>query len=229
MKIQGRRIKWEPGALFLLVLLVGIWLAIGPDTFRDIPTRPGATTFPIRVADSRGVVETTSDPASGQHRFRMIMRDGHLSPDLSEEEFGRVFGPRVLGQAMSDRPNMLFRKLNITSWAGLAWLAIGFGGQFAFSARMLIQWWASERRRQSHVPTAFWLWSLIGSAMLFSYFVWRQDPVGVLGQCTGLVVYARNLRLIYKTRRRERRADGSASLEGIETDRDGVADDRPAR
>ena len=41
--------------------------------------------------------------------------------------------------------------------------------------------------------------------MLFTYFVWRQDFVGVLGQSTGVVIYARNIRLMYKQKRRARR------------------------
>lgn len=206
MRIQGKRIKWEPGALFLLVLLVGIWLAIGPDTFRDIPIRENSMTYPIRIADSRGVLEVTKSSTSGP-RFRVLMRDGYISDDMTAQEFGAAYGPQVLEQATAERPNWVFRKLNITSWMGFVWLAVGFGGQLAFSGRMVIQWLVSEKRRESHVPAAFWLWSLVGSVMLFSYFIWRQDPVGVLGQCTGLVVYARNLRLIYKSRKREARAE----------------------
>ena len=38
------------------------------------------------------------------------------------------------------------------------------------------------------------------------YFVWRQDPVALLGQASGVVIYSRNIRLIYKRRRREARA-----------------------
>ncbi len=205
MRIHGKRIKWEPGALFLLVLLVGVWLAIGPDTFRELPTREDSMTYPIRIVDSRGVVEVSMDPATHQPRFRVIMRDGYVSPDMDAQQFGTAYGPAVLAQASAERTNWVFRKLNITSWGGFVWVAIGFGGQFAFSGRMVLQWLSSEKRRSSHVSPAFWLWSLVGSVMLFSYFVWRQDAVGILGQCSGVVIYARNLRLIYKSRRREAR------------------------
>ncbi|TVQ63052.1 MAG: hypothetical protein EA379_04500 [Phycisphaerales bacterium] len=92
----------------------------------------------------------------------------------------------------------------------MAWIAVGFGGQAAFFGRMMLQWVVSERSRQSVVPAAFWWLSLLGGAALFSYFVWRRDVVGVLGQSTGVVIYARNLRLIYKSRRRERRIDAAA-------------------
>jgi lipid-A-disaccharide synthase-like uncharacterized protein len=67
---------------------------------------------------------------------------------------------------------------------------------------MLLQWFVSERKRESVIPEAFWWLSLIGGVALFAYFVWRQDIVGVLGQSSGLVIYARNIRLIYKQRKR---------------------------
>jgi hypothetical protein len=53
------------------------------------------------------------------------------------------------------------------------------------------------------IPASFWWLSLFGGVALFAYFVWRQDFVGVLGQSSGIVIYARNIRLIYKRRRRE--------------------------
>jgi lipid-A-disaccharide synthase-like uncharacterized protein len=34
--------------------------------------------------------------------------------------------------------------------------------------------------------------------MLFVYFIWRKDIVGIIGQSTGVFVYARNLLLIYR-------------------------------
>lgn len=40
------------------------------------------------------------------------------------------------------------------------WLIIGFSGQALFSARFLVQWLASERRRRSVIPIAFWYLSL---------------------------------------------------------------------
>ena len=76
------------------------------------------------------------------------------------------------------------------------WLAFGLLGQAMFSARFLVQWLASERKRQSVIPTAFWWLSLAGGATLLSYALWRRDPVFILGQGMGLVVYIRNLVLI---------------------------------
>jgi lipid-A-disaccharide synthase-like uncharacterized protein len=68
---------------------------------------------------------------------------------------------------------------------------------------MLLQWFVSEKRRESVVTIGFWWMSLIGGAILFTYFVWRQDIVGVLGQSTGVIIYARNIRLHYKKAQRE--------------------------
>ena len=85
------------------------------------------------------------------------------------------------------------------------WIAVGLLGQLFFTSRFLIQWIVSERRRESVIPLAFWWFSLLGGVTLLSYAVWRRDPVFILGQATGLVVYTRNLALIGR-RRREARA-----------------------
>ena len=85
------------------------------------------------------------------------------------------------------------------------WLAIGLLGQALFSARFLVQWIASERRKQSVVPQAFWYFSIGGGLTLLLYAVYRRDPVFILGQGAGLFVYARNLYFIH---RRSRPAEG---------------------
>ena len=46
------------------------------------------------------------------------------------------------------------------------------------------------------MPIAFWYFSLAGGIVLLSYAIYRRDPVFMLGQGMGLVVYARNLWLI---------------------------------
>lgn len=76
------------------------------------------------------------------------------------------------------------------------WLLLGFLGQAAFSGRFIVQWVVSERRKESVVPLAFWWFSLIGGLLLLAYALHRKDPVFILGQAAGLVVYCRNLVLI---------------------------------
>ncbi len=78
------------------------------------------------------------------------------------------------------------------------WLGIGLLGQAFFSARFLVQWVASERARKSIVPRPFWFFSVGGGMTLLAYAIYRMDPVFILGQSAGLVVYARNLYFIYR-------------------------------
>ncbi len=85
------------------------------------------------------------------------------------------------------------------------WIGIGFLGQILFTSRFLVQWIASERRRESVVPVAFWWFSLMGGVTLLSYAIWRQDPVFIMGQGAGLIIYVRNLVLI-RSKRREAKA-----------------------
>ena len=81
------------------------------------------------------------------------------------------------------------------------WVLIGFTGQFLFAARFIVQWVSSERRGESHIPIHFWYLSLIGGAITAAYAIHRRDPVFVVGQLSGLIVYVRNLMLIYARRR----------------------------
>jgi lipid-A-disaccharide synthase-like uncharacterized protein len=82
--------------------------------------------------------------------------------------------------------------------AETVWIAIGFIGQSLFFMRFFVQWLASEKAGSSVIPHTFWYFSLAGGVTLFAYALWRQDPVFILGQSTGLFIYARNLQLIRK-------------------------------
>jgi len=78
------------------------------------------------------------------------------------------------------------------------WLVIGFFGQALFFGRFFVQWLASERRKASVVPTAFWFFSMGGGLVLLAYAIHRKDPVFIVGQATGLFIYLRNLWFIYR-------------------------------
>lgn len=80
------------------------------------------------------------------------------------------------------------------------WVLIGFLGQAFFSARFLVQWIASERRRESVIPTYFWYFSIGGGIVLLAYAIHRRDIVFGVGQATGLFVYARNLYFVHRRR-----------------------------
>ena len=78
------------------------------------------------------------------------------------------------------------------------WIAIGLFGQLLFSCRFLVQWITSEKMKKSVIPIAFWYLSIAGSVTLLSYAIYRTDPVFILGQAGGLIIYMRNLVLIHR-------------------------------
>ncbi len=78
---------------------------------------------------------------------------------------------------------------------------IGLIGQGMFSMRFILQWIASERAGKSIIPFSFWIFSLAGSVVLLLYAIYRKDPVFILGQAPGLVIYSRNIWLIKKAKR----------------------------
>jgi lipid-A-disaccharide synthase-like uncharacterized protein len=78
------------------------------------------------------------------------------------------------------------------------WLYLGLLGQFFFSARFLVQWLATEKHKKSVVPISFWYFSILGSALLLAYAIYKKDPVFIIGQSFGFIVYFRNLQIIFK-------------------------------
>ena len=94
------------------------------------------------------------------------------------------------------------------------WLVIGFIGQGAFAMRFLTQWIASERAGRSVVPYQFWLFSIIGSALLLIYAIRRQDPVFIVGQSAGMFIYLRNMVLIHREANEARAADQTGGARG---------------
>lgn len=105
-------------------------------------------------------------------------------------------------------PHWLMTLLLVDSWTGVALAVFGLLAQAVFMSRMLVQWIASERARQSVIPVSFWWLSLAGAVMLIAYGVMRQDIVIILAQVFGFIVYVRNLTLIARARRAE--ADAAA-------------------
>ena len=80
------------------------------------------------------------------------------------------------------------------------WLTVGVLGQLMFTARFLVQWWASEKAGRSVVPVTFWYFSILGSLIVLAYGIHKLEPVIIIGQLPGTVIYARNLWLIRKER-----------------------------
>lgn len=184
----------KPGPVLAMIglIAVGMWLVLQPSLHHE------RYDFAMRV----GAVELLAERTGGGWRFvepPALAGQGEMDAGAFMSAVNRQIA------AWESRPafeRTLLGFFNITNWGNFAWVAIGLGGQIAFFGRMLVQWITSEKRRESVVPEMFWWLSLFGGMCLFTYFVWRVDFVGVLGQSTGVVVYARNLRLIYKQKQR---------------------------
>ncbi len=80
------------------------------------------------------------------------------------------------------------------------WVAFGLIGQILFGSRFVVQWIASEKRKASYIPITFWYLSLSGGIITAIYAIHIRDTVFTIAQCAGLLVYVRNLVLIYKHR-----------------------------
>ncbi|ODN70136.1 lipid-A-disaccharide synthase N-terminal domain-containing protein [Methylobrevis pamukkalensis] len=115
---------------------------------------------------------------------------------------------------MSDLPGRILDWLHLVFVAQIDyWIVLGFVAQFLFMMRFVVQWIASERARRSVVPVAFWFFSLGGGVLLLVYAVQRQDPVFIAGQALGLLIYLRNLSLIF---RKQPSADPAIVPDGAE-------------
>jgi len=78
------------------------------------------------------------------------------------------------------------------------WATIALVGQTVFAGRFVLQWIVSEYKKKSHVPTAFWVISVIGSLILLSYAIHIKNPIFMLAFSLNTLIYMRNLHLIYK-------------------------------
>jgi lipid-A-disaccharide synthase-like uncharacterized protein len=84
------------------------------------------------------------------------------------------------------------------------WKAIGMTGNALFFSRFLVQWYATEKRRQVVIPQAFWWLSLAGSALLFAYAAfYRRDSVFIVAYALTWIPYVRNLVIHHRTRRHQ--------------------------
>ena len=91
--------------------------------------------------------------------------------------------------------DILFRNENIPQW--LLWL--GIVSQVVFTLRFVYQWIYSEFQKKSALPLGFWLLSLVGSGLILIYAIYRRDPVLLIGHLLGLIIYMRNIILLYRS------------------------------
>tara|TARA_Y100000590_G_C15741235_1_gene1020335 strand:- start:4827 stop:5126 length:300 start_codon:yes stop_codon:yes gene_type:complete len=88
---------------------------------------------------------------------------------------------------------------SLTSYE-IFFLIIGFIGQGLFASRFIVQWIYSEKKGESYIPIVFWYLSIFGGIGLLIYAISRKDPVIITGQLFGILIYTRNLILIYKNK-----------------------------
>lgn len=69
----------------------------------------------------------------------------------------------------------------------------GTAGQLLLNFRFVYQWYLAERTGVSALPAGFWVISLLGSVLLIVYSVFRLDPVLMVAQSMGIVIYSRNI------------------------------------
>jgi lipid-A-disaccharide synthase-like uncharacterized protein len=176
--------------LLEILLLVGVLAWVGYSLVDRTAGPEGGVKLKFELQDARSKVYLVHEP-DGSYAYVITRHNGKqekLTPDK--------FADRIY--ADQHARGWLYTLLNITSPAGLAWVTVGLLGQVLFTGRMIVQWLASEKKKASVVPPAFWWMSLIGATMLLVYFLWRRDAVGVLGQTFGWFIYIRNLLLIYR-------------------------------
>lgn len=78
-------------------------------------------------------------------------------------------------------------------------LVLGALGQLMLNFRFIYQWYYSEKAKTSVLPFGFWMISAVSSAAVILYAVYRKDPVLLVAQSMGMVVYLRNLYIHKRT------------------------------
>ncbi len=90
--------------------------------------------------------------------------------------------------------------LNNLNFNEFLWVIFGTLGQMIFFSRWLIQWYFSEKFKTSIIPIGFWWCSLTGGIVTLIYAYHIASFPFMMAQLIGILVYSRNLYLIYKRR-----------------------------
>ncbi len=90
--------------------------------------------------------------------------------------------------------NLLWHQDKFLGITWNAWKGIGFLGNGIFFSRFLVQWYATEKRKQVVVPQAFWWLSLVGSVITLTYAIfYLKDSVIILSAAFSWIPYIRSL------------------------------------
>lgn len=85
---------------------------------------------------------------------------------------------------------------NLSSWL----VALGILGQLIYTSRFFYQWYFAEKTGKAVLPQGFWMLSLLGSSFLFTYGVFRNDPVLMSAHFFGGMIYIRDLYIARKSK-----------------------------
>lgn len=185
--MKGKRKRLILAAALLLLIPAAAWWVMISLGYISSPGKPVVP--PFNFSDRIVTIEVEKG------------EDGRLRATFDGWEEGKtgLTGDEFFTEIQNRRKNLpwIYGILDVTSLAGVLWVVFGLAGQGVFTARMIVQWQASEKARASIVPPAFWWLSLLGASMLMVYFIWRKEIVGFLGQSTGWIIYIRNLWFIY--------------------------------
>lgn len=83
---------------------------------------------------------------------------------------------------------------NLSTWL----IVLGILGQLVYTSRFIYQWIHAERTQESDLTRKFWIISLTGSVLIFTYGIFRKDPVLLAAHFFGSIIYIRNLFIIHK-------------------------------
>lgn len=82
------------------------------------------------------------------------------------------------------------------------WLAIGVAGQALFAARFILQWVATEMKKKSVIPVAFWYLSVTAASLQAISFLQRREWVFGIGILSTLLIYLRNIWMVHREDRK---------------------------
>ena len=81
------------------------------------------------------------------------------------------------------------------------WTLFGLAGNVMFTSRFVVQWYASEKLKQSVIPKNFWHLSMVGGVIQLIYALHIGYVPVILGYLLPPVIAARNLMLISRHER----------------------------
>jgi lipid-A-disaccharide synthase-like uncharacterized protein len=90
---------------------------------------------------------------------------------------------------------LAYRHLTDFSFENSFWpiVLIGIAGNLLLNCRYLYQLYFSEKANESVLPLGFWIISAVASVMVVVYSIYKHEPVLLVAQSLGILVYLRNI------------------------------------